>query len=109
VPRSIRVVSEDLQVSAAKVDLHADEVQLRHTAADGRIEAAQVGVPAGSSVALSAAVAKWQADTTALFGRLVDHGGALRAAVAGYEQTEERSATEINAVGGHATAVDLGL
>ena len=62
----IRVVPEDLHVSAAKVDVHADELHLKHTAANGRIEAAQAGVPTGSAAALSAAVAKWQTDTTVL-------------------------------------------
>lgn len=77
-PRSVRVAPEDLHMSAATVDAHANEVWLKHGAANGRIEAAQVGVPTGSAVALSAAVAKWQGDTTALFGRMVEYGGALR-------------------------------
>lgn len=47
--RLIRVVPEDLHVSAAKVTVHADELQLKHAGANGRIEAAQVGVPAGSA------------------------------------------------------------
>lgn len=44
-PGSVRVMPEDLHVSVATVDAHADEVWLKHGAADGRIEAAQVGVP----------------------------------------------------------------
>ncbi len=59
----IRVVPEDLHVSATAVGAHAEELQLRRTAATGRIEAAQAGVPAGAAAALSAAVAKWQVDT----------------------------------------------
>ena len=62
-----RVAPEDLQLSAATVDVHTDELHLRHATAHGRIEGAQVGVPTRSAAALGAAVAKWQADTTVLF------------------------------------------
>ncbi len=105
----IRVVPEDLHVSAAKVDVHADELHLKHTAANGRIEAAQAGVPTGSAAALSAAVAKWQTDTTVLFGNLVEHGLALRGAAAGYLSTDEDNAADIEAVGDQVSALDLGL
>jgi hypothetical protein len=108
-PDWIRVVSEDLQVSAATVDVHADELHLRHGAANGRIEAAQVGVPAGSAVALTAAVAKWQADTAVLFGNLVDHSQALLGAAAGYTSTDEHNAAEIEAAGDEVPTIDLGL
>jgi hypothetical protein len=33
-PDWLRVVPEDLHVSAAAVDVHADDVQVRHTALD---------------------------------------------------------------------------
>lgn len=105
----IRVVPEDLQVSAAKVDVRADELHLKHTAAIGRIEAAQVGVPAGSAAALSVAVAKWQVDTTVMFGNLVQHSEALRGAAIGYETTDEHNAAAIDAVGDEASTLDLGL
>jgi hypothetical protein len=109
VPRPIRVVPEDLLLSEATVDAHADGMWLRHGVASGRIEAAQVGVPAGSAVALNAAVAKWHKDSTALFARMVEHAGALRAGAAAYEQTDEGSATELTAAGDQFTDVDLGL
>lgn len=105
----IRVVPEDLHVSAAKVDGYADELHLKHTAANGRVEAAQVGVPTGSAAALSAAVAKWQADTTVLFGRLVEHGEALRGAAAGYASTDEENAADIEAVDDQVSSLDFGL
>lgn len=89
--------------------MHADELHLQHTAANGRIEAAQVGVPTGSAAALSAAVAKWQSDTTTIFGNLVEHGEGLRGAAAGYLSTDEDSAADIEAVGDQTDIVDLGL
>jgi uncharacterized protein YukE len=109
VPEWIRVDPDELHVSAAKVDVYADELHLSHTAANGRIEAAQVGVPTGSAVALSAAVSKWQMDTTVLFGNLVEHSEALRGAAAGYVGTDEDKAADIGAVGDQVSTLDLGL
>ena len=108
-PEVIRGVPEDLRVSAADVEGHADELQARHVAAHGRIEAAQAGVPATAAVALSAAVAKWQIDTAALFGNLMHHGGALRGAEAGYVETEDSNSEAINEVGAEGSAVNVGL
>ena len=108
-PEWIRVVPEDLQVSAATVDVHADEMHVRHATANGRIEAAQFGLPAGAAAALNTAVTKWQADTATLFGRLVGHSTGLRVGAASYQQTDEHSAGEITATGGRVTGLDLGL
>ena len=96
-------------MSAATVDAHADEVWLRHGAADGRVEAAQVGVPAGSSVALVAAITKWQGDTTALFARMVEHGASLRGGAAAYEHTDQQGAVDIEAASDQVSTLDLGL
>ncbi len=63
---TVRVAPEDLMVSASTVDAHADGMWLTHGTATSRIEGAQKGVPPAANVALSAAVAKWQADSTAL-------------------------------------------
>ena len=108
-PETIRVNPEDLRVSAAKVDGHAGELQAQHVAANGRIEAAQSGVPAGAAVALSAAVAKWQVGTADLFGNLMNHSEAIRGAEVGYVATEDHSAEAINAVGAEGSAVNVGL
>lgn len=101
-PESVHVAPEDLLVSAATVDAHADDMWAAHGSANARTESAGNGVPTGSGVALAAAVAKWQQDSTALFGRLVEHSGALRAGGVAYEQTDQQSAAAID-------AVDLGL
>ena len=108
-PKAVRVEPADLMVSAATVDAHADGMWAKHGAADGRIEGAVTGVPTGSALALSAAVVKWQADSTVLFGRLVDHSQALRTGAAVYEQTDQQSAAAIDAVADATRAVDLGL
>jgi hypothetical protein len=44
----LRVVTEDLQVSAATVDMHAHGMRAHHGAADDRIESSQRGLPAGA-------------------------------------------------------------
>lgn len=105
----IRVVPEDLHLSAATVDTHADHLQVKHATADSRIEAAQRGLPAGSAASLGTAVAKWQADTTALFGRMVDHSTGLRAGAAGYQETDQDSASEIDAAAAAINPDDMGL
>ena len=89
--------------------MHADELHLRHAAANGRVEAAQGGVPVGSAAALSAAVAKWHTDTTTVFGNLVQHSDGLRGAAAGYLKTDEGSAAAIKTAVDQASDVDLGL
>jgi len=96
-------------LSAATVDAHADGMWAKHGAADGRLEGAQKGVPTGSALALSAAVVKWQADSTALFGRLVEQSQALRGGAAASEQTDQQSAAAINAAADQTAVVDLGL
>ena len=108
-PESIRVTPEDLHMSAATVDVHADDVQARHFAADSRIEAARAGLPAGSVAALGTAVAKWQADTTALFGRMIDHAHGLRAGAAAYLQVDESGASDIKKAEQQVSELDLGL
>jgi len=109
VPGWVRVVPDDLHLSAATVDVHADEVQLKHATADGRIEAAQVGLPAASAAALNTKVTKWQADTAALFGRMVDHSTGLRAGASIYQQTDHKGANEIEAAGAAISPDDMGL
>ena len=108
-PESVRVIPEDLRLSAAMVDVHADNVQLRHATSDGRIESAQRGLPAGSAAVLSSAVAKWQGDTAMLFGRMVDHSTGLRAGASGYQQADRDGASEIEAAAAAIRPEDMGL
>ncbi|BBZ06947.1 hypothetical protein MDOR_11160 [Mycolicibacterium doricum] len=108
-PNAVRVVPEDLHVSASTVDAHGDELWLRHGSADSRVEAAQVGVPAQAATALAGALTKWQADTTALFGRFVELSEAMRTAALGYAQTDAHNAARIAGVGDQVTADNLGL
>lgn len=105
----LRVSPEDLQVSAATVGVHADAVRTRHAIADGQIEGAQRGMPAGAAVALGAAVAKWQTDSTALVGRLLDDSAGLRAGAAAYVTGDEDGATAVAAASNQIRPEDMGL
>jgi uncharacterized protein YukE len=105
----LRVSPEDLQVSAATVGVHADTVRARHAAADGQIEGAQRGMPAGAAVALGAAVTKWQTDSAALVGRLLDDSAGLRAGAAAYATTDEDSATAVASASHRIRPEDMGL
>lgn len=108
-PKYVEVKPEDLHVSAATIDAHADCVRARHFEADGRIEAAQAGIPAASVAALTGAVTKWQADTTQMFGRMVDHANGLRAGAAAYIQTDLASGTSLSRAEQRIGELDLGL
>lgn len=105
----VRVVPEDLQVSAATVDAHADSVRIKHAAADGRIESAQKGLPAGSASALGAAVAKWQTDSTAMVGRMIADSDGLRSGAASYTAADADAAAAVETAGNRIRPEDMGL
>lgn len=105
----LRVVPEDLQVSAATVGVHADTVRARHVAADGRIEGAQRGMPAGAAAALGTAVTKWQTDSAALIGRLLDDSAGLHAGAAAYVTGDDDGAAAVASVADQIRPEDMGL
>lgn len=105
----VRVVPEDLQVSAATVDAHADTVRTQHATADCRIEGAQKGLPAGSAAALATAVAKWQADSTAMVGRMASDSTGLRSGAAAYTAADSDAAAAVEAAGNRIRPEDMGL
>ena len=108
-PAQVRVVPLDLQVSAGTVDAHADVMKARHAAADGLVEISQRGMPTSSAVALGAAMAKWQADSARLFGRLVDHSTALRTGAAAYVRTDQDSGADIEVAAASIRPEDMNL
>jgi hypothetical protein len=109
VPGVVRVVADDLRLSALQVDMHADALRLRHGTADGRIEAAQNGIPGGAAAALTGALAKWQHDTSMQFTKLVEHGTGLRTGAAAYDDIDAQSAEALRAAGMAVPYPDLGL
>lgn len=105
----VRVVPEDLQVSAATVDAHADSVRTKYATADGLIEGAQKGLPAGSAAALGAAVTKWQADSTAMIGRMIGDSNGLRSGASAYMAADSDAAAAVEAAGNRIRPEDMGL
>ena len=105
----VRVVPEDLQVSAATVDAHADGVRAKHAAAVAQIEGAQKGLPAGAATALGAAVTKWQADSTAMVRRMIDDGNGLRSGAAAYTAGDQDAAAAVQSAGNQIRPEDMGL
>lgn len=99
VPNTVRVVPEDMHLSAATVDMHADTVRVKHASADSRIEGAQRGLPASSAAVLTSTVAKWQADSAMIFGRMVDHSAGLRTSAMSYVSTDTNNGAAVNAAG----------
>ncbi|MGH3678204.1 MAG: hypothetical protein ACRDU5_21220 [Mycobacterium sp.] len=95
----IRANPEDLKVCAIRVDGHAEEVQLGHAAADGRIEAAQAGLPAASAAAMTSKGARWQETTAVLHARLSGHGVAFHGSAEAYAMTEGHNADAVAEVG----------
>ena len=105
----VRVVPTDLRLSASKVDVHADDLRMKHGSADGRIEAAQRGVPASSAAVLGTVVEKWQTDSANLFGQMVEHSTGLHSGAAVYDETDTQAAADLDAAGDQTTELDLGL
>ncbi|WP_299559749.1 type VII secretion target [uncultured Mycolicibacterium sp.] len=107
--KPVRVVPEDLRMSADRVDVCADDLRGRHGSADSRIETARGGLPAAAAAALDTALAKWRADTTAVVGRMIGHGAGLRAGAAQYQHTDHTGAEAIDRAMPRIDPDDMGL
>jgi hypothetical protein len=105
----VRVVADDLKLSASQVDMHADSLRLSHGTADTQIEAAQSGLPAGAAAALGGAVTKWQQESTVHFTRKVEHSTGLRSGGAANDETDAQSADDLSAAGENIAPPDIGL
>ena len=103
----LRVAPEDLDLAAATVDMHADDLRTKHGEADGRVEQSIAGLPAGAAAALGAKVAEWQATTSAIYGTMAGHSQGLRTGATAYAQTDEKSAATVEKAGEQ--ILDLGL
>jgi uncharacterized protein YukE len=63
---SLQVFIEDLAAAGVAVTGHGEDVAVAHTAADGRIDAAQPGWQGSSAAALAAKTAQWAEDSRSL-------------------------------------------
>jgi WXG100 family type VII secretion target len=103
----IRVEPEALHVSAHLTEGHAENVQLGHAEADGRIASSLPSWVGASMAAMAAKASEWQAATAAFSARLVDHADALRTSGLGFQQTDDHNAADIRTMGSTAEQADL--
>ena len=104
----IRIDPEHLLVSASRVNGHAEELKITHTAADTQIESALGGWSGTSLTAMTAKAAEWRAATTAMSGRLFDHAELFHTSGVGFHDTEARNAETIRIIGSEVGRVSLG-
>jgi WXG100 family type VII secretion target len=94
----IRVTPEDLLISGARVNGHADDLEAHHAASHADIHAAQAGMVGASAAAMEAKLTQWQSTTVALTNRLTDHARALTSGGMQYSQSDRKNAAIIAAV-----------
>lgn len=86
----------DLRMSAEHMDMHHGELSAAHVAANGEIEAAQVGWIGASGAALLAKFAAWQEATVTMATDIAAHGAAFQSAAEEYAATDQTSAEDID-------------
>jgi len=95
---SLQVFIEDLAAAGVAVTGHGEDVAVAHTAADGRLDAAQPGWQGQSAAALTAKTAQWAEDSRALLARLSDHAQGLHTSAAEFWAHEQRSTQALNSL-----------
>lgn len=95
-PKPLRVDPIDLRISANHMDVHHAELAASHMAANGEIEAAQIGWVGASGAALLGKFAEWQETTLALTSEIASHGAAFQATADDYVSTDQMNAEGID-------------
>ena len=101
---SLRVNVEDLVTSGVAVTGHGEDVAMKHSSADSRIESAQTGWQGQSATAMAACSATWLQTTTALLTRLSDHAQGLHNSAHGFSQQDAQTSQALDAIGESADA-----
>jgi uncharacterized protein YukE len=83
---------EHLATSGVAVTGHGEDLAAQHSAADGRIEAAQRGWQGLSAVAMSARTEAWRSTTSALLARMSDHAQGLHSTALEFVEMESTNA-----------------
>jgi WXG100 family type VII secretion target len=96
---TLRVNIEDLVTSGTAVTGHGEDVAMKHSAADGRIESAQSGWQGQSATAMAAKSAAWMETTSVLLTRMSDHAQGLHASARGFSDMEARNSQALEAPG----------
>ena len=102
--KNLEVDPVEVRMAADHVDVAADGLRNDHGVAQERIGTAKAGWIGTSGDALSKLSTKWEEDTTRHYNELIAHVEGFNAAAAGYTNTDNHGATEIENAG-----PDLGL
>jgi cell division protein ZapA (FtsZ GTPase activity inhibitor) len=103
----LRVDTEELRMTANKLDMHAAELCENHAVAHADMISAIPGFgTALSAAALSERISQWEQETAEHQGEIERHGEGHRFAGASYSSTDSDSGERINAVGGTAGTAD---
>jgi uncharacterized protein YukE len=96
---ALRVNVEDLLAGGVSITGHGEDVATKHSAADGRIDAAQAGWQGQSGAAMTACSQKWVATTGALLGRLSDHAQGLHTSAYCCFEMDQKNGQDIDTLG----------
>jgi WXG100 family type VII secretion target len=102
---TLRVEVADLLAGGIAITGHGEDVAMRHSAADGRIDAAQAGWQGQSGAAMLACSQKWVATTDALLGRLSDHAQGLHTSAHCFHEMDQTNAQTMATLGQAADSV----
>jgi WXG100 family type VII secretion target len=96
---ALRVNVADLLAGGVSITGHGEDVAVKHSAADSRIDAAQAGWQGQSGAAMMARSQKWVATTGALLGRLSDHAQGLHTSAHCFQEMDQNNGQGIDTLG----------
>ena len=103
----LHVDTDDLRMTAERLDMHAAELRDSHAAAHADMASAVPGFgTALSAAALNDRIARWEQETAEHHAEIERHGVGHRFAGASYSATDSENGERINATG-TADPVDL--
>ncbi|MGB3482946.1 MAG: WXG100 family type VII secretion target [Mycobacterium sp.] len=102
---AIRVNIEDLVSSGTAVTGHGEDVAMKHTSADSRIESAQLGWQGRSAGSMATRLAAWSTTTAALLTQMSDHAQNLHSCAQEFCAMEERHAELLKIPGQQAESI----
>jgi WXG100 family type VII secretion target len=96
--KSLRVNLDHLEISAAQVTGHGEDLATSHLSADNRIAAAQAGWTGRSAEALAHRTSRWATTSTALVTRMGEHANDLYSAGVAFSTMESVNADKLSEV-----------
>jgi uncharacterized protein YukE len=102
---SLKVNIEDLVASGVAVTGHGEDVAMKHSTADTRIETAHAGWQGRSAASLTLRMAAWSTTTTTLLTQLSDHAQGLHTCAHEFCAMEQRHAQVLEEPGRQADSI----